>query len=646
VQQGRDAAKKAGRAEAANAAGVETGAARAQLARVLASAAFDASERNRRFVRYVVEETLAGRGDRIKAYDIAVTVFGRDDSFDPQSDPIVRIEASRLRRSLERYYLLAGGDDPVRIEIPKGAYVPAFRWHANADGVPDSVASAASRRSNGGEEEPGRSQAPDTADAVHYAKAPLAPEPPPATDPWRWFPRPKPASPRTVLLGVALVGAIALGSLVSAIGGMWFDESAQSSDDAVPPLALQQGPAILVSPFEDDDVEPDHAHLRRGFTREIIRGLTRFSDLFVFGPETAMAYESTAVSPEMAAELGLDYIVAGGITVSDRFRVTASLIDARTGQYLWSGKFDANLTAAEIIKVRDDLADQVVRELARPYGVIFATESREVRSKPPESLTAYECVLQFQQYWRRYDAALYGQVRECLERAVVAEPEYADALASLALIHANAYRFDLAQGPAASDAMGRALELARRAVDLAPDSTRGYQALHLVYWLMNDVERSLEAAERGFALNPNDTEIMADLGLRYCMRAQWAKGLPLVEQAFHRNPAQPGQYRVATFLHHYIHGRYGEALTEAKKIEAPGVIYNHIALAMAYARLDLTEQAAAEVGRIVAIDPAYGDRVIADLRKRNLHPNLIRVVVDGLEKAGLAAEASPRRAGS
>ena len=69
---------------------------------------------------------MAGRGDRIKAYSIAVEVFGRGVSFDPQTDPIVRIEAGHLRRALERYYLTAGHADPILITIPKGGYVPTF----------------------------------------------------------------------------------------------------------------------------------------------------------------------------------------------------------------------------------------------------------------------------------------------------------------------------------------------------------------------------------------------------------------------------------------------------------------------------------------------------------------------------------------
>ena len=103
---------------------------RFELDRILSSPQFDASERNRRFLDYVVEETLSDRGDRIKAYSIATLVFGRDDSFDPALDPVVRMEARRLRRSLERFYLVEGDSGPLRITLPKGGYVPKFQSQA------------------------------------------------------------------------------------------------------------------------------------------------------------------------------------------------------------------------------------------------------------------------------------------------------------------------------------------------------------------------------------------------------------------------------------------------------------------------------------------------------------------------------------
>ena len=97
------------------------------MERVLASSDFSVSKRCRDFLCYIVKETIAGRADRIKAYSIAIEVFGRDERFSPD-DPVVRIEAGRLRRALERYYLLSGKRDLVRIDIPKGAYVPNFNF--------------------------------------------------------------------------------------------------------------------------------------------------------------------------------------------------------------------------------------------------------------------------------------------------------------------------------------------------------------------------------------------------------------------------------------------------------------------------------------------------------------------------------------
>ena len=104
-----------------------------ELNRVLATPDFTASERISRFLRFVVEESLADRADRLKGYTVGVEVFDRDDSFDPQTDSIVRVEAGRLRRMLKQYYLTKGRDDPLRIELPKGSYVPVFKSPAPRD---------------------------------------------------------------------------------------------------------------------------------------------------------------------------------------------------------------------------------------------------------------------------------------------------------------------------------------------------------------------------------------------------------------------------------------------------------------------------------------------------------------------------------
>ena len=104
-----------------------------QLQRILASPEFHATPRQRDFLQFVVTETVAGRAKEIKAYTVATRVFGRKEHFDQSIDPIVSIQASGLRRALERYYLVAGREDPVRIDIPRGGYVPTFRQQKGAE---------------------------------------------------------------------------------------------------------------------------------------------------------------------------------------------------------------------------------------------------------------------------------------------------------------------------------------------------------------------------------------------------------------------------------------------------------------------------------------------------------------------------------
>jgi adenylate cyclase len=97
-----------------------------QLQRILESPEFHATPRQREFLRFVVSETIAGRSAEIKGYTVATQVFGRKEDFDQASDPIVSIQANQLRRALERYYLVAGKGDFIRIDIPTGTYVPVF----------------------------------------------------------------------------------------------------------------------------------------------------------------------------------------------------------------------------------------------------------------------------------------------------------------------------------------------------------------------------------------------------------------------------------------------------------------------------------------------------------------------------------------
>ena len=112
---------------------------REQLDRILHSGPFLQSRRRQRFLEFIVNESLAGRSERLKAYNVALEVFDRPESFDPVVDPLVRIEAARLRDKLREYYEADGRGDPIRIELPKGSYTPhiEFRQAPTPERGPD-----------------------------------------------------------------------------------------------------------------------------------------------------------------------------------------------------------------------------------------------------------------------------------------------------------------------------------------------------------------------------------------------------------------------------------------------------------------------------------------------------------------------------
>jgi tetratricopeptide (TPR) repeat protein len=97
-----------------------------QLSKILSSSLFANAGQSRALLKFVVEQTVNQRTDRLKEYTVGAEAFGRGESFDPRTDTIVRAEASRLRSRLERYYADEGRDDSIEIALPKGGYIPQF----------------------------------------------------------------------------------------------------------------------------------------------------------------------------------------------------------------------------------------------------------------------------------------------------------------------------------------------------------------------------------------------------------------------------------------------------------------------------------------------------------------------------------------
>ena len=593
-----------------------------ELERIIASSAFDASRRNSAFLRFIVEETLAGRGDRIKAYTIATTVLERDETFDPQADPIVRIEASRLRRSLERYYLVAGQGDLIRIEIPKGAYVPTFRRLRSIQ---------------------------DKSAAPQDAPAPGLPRGQPPILAGHHEARTRRPGIYTSLRSRRVIArgawaAVALGTVAIALAiGLWIGHET-TEPEAIVAEPAGRGPSIMVLPFDNLSDAPAKAYLAGGLTEEILTGLAQFKELFVYAHETGARYGSATNYRELHRELGVRYVLQGSVReAAGRIRVTARLVDATIGAQLWASAYEEVGSGADLFQIQSDIARRVVVEVAQPYGIIATADLKLMRGKAPESLSAYDCVLQVLDHYRHMSAARVEEARSCLEQATESDPEYADAWALLGMSYLDQIRLRMAPRSQDKELLDRALWVAHRAAEIAPDSALAQRSLLLVHSFRGEVDQALEAGERAITLSPNNAEILAEFGRRVAMMGQWERGISLIGEAIARNPAHPGWYHTAPALNFYRQGRYAEALEEARQIDAPGWLHNHTILAMIYGQLGREEQARAAVRQILQLDPNFEANAWYEVQLRNIPEHMAKQMIEGLRKAGLHIPARPRQ---
>jgi adenylate cyclase len=561
---------------------------RAQLERIIASQEFPNIGHGHAFLRYVVEEALSGRAERIKGYSIAIEVFNRNEGF-TQDDPVVRIEAGRLRRTLERYYLVAGQDDPVRIDIPKGKYIPSFTWN-------DSMA-----------------------EPVGVEGDPLPESPTPA----------KILRQRIPLLVLAALSVLVCIGLLA----YWVVGPATSEVSARSVIASPEGPTLVIAPFANLGEGPEANLYALGLTEELLTALPRFKELKVFGRET-----SETLSPEIApshirGKLGVRYLLAGGVRVSDRrVRVTARLLDTATSAILWSQTYDDDLRSRGLFAIQSDVADKVATAVAQPYGIIAQADAA---NPPPDDLDAYGCTLRFYAYRAELSVEKHLEVRECLESAVARYPSYATAWAMLSIVYLDEDRFKYNLRSGSPAPLERSLTTARRAVELDPGNTRALQALMTALFFNQQLAESLRVGEQALATNPNDTELMGEYGTRLALGGQWGRGAALLQQALFRNPGGGGYYHGMRALAAYMLQDNDTAVDEIRQANLQKFPLFHLVAAVIYAERGMMEDAKREGATFVAMRPGFLANLSAELKSRNIPPEDQVRMTAGIRKAGL-----------
>lgn len=561
----------------------------AQLARILVSAEFAASARLQKFLSFLVAETLAGRSDRLKEYPIAIDVFERDESFDPQTSSIVRVEASRLRSKLDKYNAIGGRDDAVRISLKLGSYVPSFEHAATA---------AASVEI-------------ETEIPTISATAP----------------------PKQRFAAVFIVVSV-LAIAIYLVLDVWLMTRGKEPSS----VALDMTYSVAVLPLRNLSGDSSEDYFGDGMTDALITGLARERVAHVTSMTSVMAYKNVdRPLPAIASELGVSHLVEGSVMrVGENVRITVQLIEAATDRHLWAESYEGEMS--DVLALQRDVVQRIVASMAQHVTAVGAPAPTRIADIDPQ---AYEAHLKGRFFLNKMTEDGFEKGIDYFKQAIEKAPDFAPAHSGMAACYCllGGHGFELvlpAEGmPAAKKAVMESLRLDSsraephaflgiiqlkydwdwrsaeesftRAIALNPSYSRGHIFYSFYLEAMGRQNEAVSQAEAARTLDPLSRAANINLGWQYLQ----ADRLSDAKQTFERaTEIYPGHWGVHWGMGQY-YLRAGEieaaiASFELSRAAGGGHAMPLSALGFAYAISGHAERARDALGQLQALrDETY-----------------------------------------
>lgn len=557
---------------------------RQQLDRIVKSGPFHNSQRRQRFLEYLVNETLAGRGERLKAYTVALAVFDRPETFDPLVDPVVRIEAGRLREKLRDYYDTDGQIDPVRIELPKGSYMPhfEFRQAAALDASSGTI--------------PGEQQIENISMLA---------------GPYGW----------------KQLGILAAALLIVVAASVW----GMMGRNAGP--SLPDKPSIAVLPFDNIGNDPQWERFADGVTEDIITDLAHSKDLIVIARNSSEVYKGKPIDiRQIGRELGVKYVLEGSIqSMGEQIRVTAQLIEAASGSHVWSERYDR--PADDLFAVQNDVTGKIAATQTSYQGSVAESERRLLRRKPPANLTAYDTYLLGIEAKHRVTKESLIEAEGLLRKSLELDPQLARAY--VGLVEVQYYLIDLGLAPSVEEALSKLTEAAEKAVQLDPDDGHTHMALGMAYAYHGKPEQALAEYDRAEALAPSDADLLLINAWAIPQFGQSGRAVNLAERSLQLNPHYPDWYNQGLSYVYFFGEQYDKAVKYRLLVKEP-LALDYAFLAMAYAYLGRTSEAGAAAANVAKLDPTWiAEKYLSEAG--GYADKEAELFVEGARKAGLPA---------
>ncbi len=384
-------------------------------------------------------------------------------------------------------------------------------------------------------------------------------------------------------------------------------------------------PSIAVLPFTNMSVEPEQQYFSDGITEDIITELSRLQSLFVIARNSSFQYRDKAVDVRrIGKELGVHYVVEGSVRkMGNRIRITVQLIEAPTGNHLWSERYDRSID--DLFELQDEVTRTIVATL---IGRVEDAEIKGTVRKHPANLAAYYSLLRGIEHLRAYGDDDNRQARELFEHAISLDPRFALAHAYFALALLIEHGFDYAP----DSIKDRALDSARTAVRLDPRESRCHQFLGQAYLLRGEYDLALTHFERTSALNPNDANATAHRGYALAIVGRAEEGIGLIRHAMRLNPLHPDWYWDNLAIAQYTARHYEEALDSNRQSGGRESFWCNAQMAACYAQLGRLDEARERAAEVLRLKPNF-HFLSQTLHHKN--PADAEHWVEGMRKAGL-----------
>ncbi len=403
-------------------------------------------------------------------------------------------------------------------------------------------------------------------------------------------------------------------------------DSNQGQLDRAPDTEDAVKSTIAVLPFDNMSDDPNQAHFCDGISEDLITELAHIPSMFVIARHSSFAYKNKAKDVRRIGEkLGAGYVVEGSVRrASNRIRITAQLIDSKSGTHLWAKRYDREID--DVFEVQDDVVRSIVLALReRLQGELPIPAEHSSTG----NIEAYEWLVKGRQ--NVFRAQGRAESRHALQQALKIDPDLSDAHAWLAVYHYSDWAFYHEHNT--EDNMEKAIQSALEAIRLSPQSALAHMSLGIVKLYIGQREEALASLHTALELKPNDADVLVFIQEAYTFNGEPKKGIESVQLAMRLNPHCPEWYLWHLGFAFYAAGQYCETIETLQKVS--DIVEPSRVLAAALAMVGRIDEAQV-VGREFML--AFPDFSIESWARTQAfkHSHELNQFIAGYRLAGLA----------